>query len=160
MAALGLLPLAPLSLLLGALVRSADRRRPELLERLGPHARKRFGIAVSNAPLAFVIEPQAGRCTALRRLPADVDVTIGGSLGDLLELVDGELDADALFFSRRLSLVGDVEAALALRNALDDARLDMAAEAAALSPVLRSQLGWGVRRAIDGVRAGRFVLWS
>ena len=39
-------------------------------------------------------------------------------------MAEGRLDGAALFFSRTLSIEGDMEATLALRNALDDARLD------------------------------------
>ena len=154
-AAVSALPVAPLTFLLSALVRSTASRRPELLERLGPHGRKRFGISVADAPLAFLLEPQARRCIAARRLPVAVDVHIGGPLADLIELVDGDLDGDALFFSRRLTLAGDVEAALALRNALDDARLDLAAEAAAIAPVFPKVVERGLRIGFDLIRRGR-----
>ena len=39
---------------------------------------------------------------------------------NLLDLIDGSLDGDALFFSRKLRVTGDTEAIVALRNALDD----------------------------------------
>ena len=45
---------------------------------------------------------------------------IAGSFLDLFELIDGSLDGDALFFSRKLLVTGDTEAVVALRNALDD----------------------------------------
>ena len=45
-------------------------------------------------------------------------------LSGLIGMAEGRLDGDALFFSRTLSIEGDMEATLALRNALDDARLD------------------------------------
>ena len=47
-------------------------------------------------------------------------------------LVDGSYDGDALFFSRDLVVEGDVEAVLALRNAIDDAGIDLVADTAAL----------------------------
>jgi len=45
---------------------------------------------------------------------------IAGSFLDLFDLIDGSLDGDALFFSRKLRVTGDTEAVVALRNALDD----------------------------------------
>ena len=39
---------------------------------------------------------------------------------NLFDLIDGSLDGDALFFSRKLRVTGDTEAVVALRNALDD----------------------------------------
>ena len=55
-------------------------------------------------------------------------------------LVDGAFDGDALFFSRDLVIEGDTAAALALRNAIDDAELDLAHEAATLSGPLARPL--------------------
>jgi len=43
-----------------------------------------------------------------------------GKFFDLLDMIDGSLDGDALFFSRALQVSGDTEAVVALRNALDD----------------------------------------
>lgn len=38
----------------------------------------------------------------------------------LLDMIGGKQDGDALFFSRDLSVTGDVEAVVVLRNAIDD----------------------------------------
>src|SRR5450755_4167633 len=38
----------------------------------------------------------------------------------VLEMIDGSVDGDTLFFSRALRVTGDTEAVVALRNALDD----------------------------------------
>jgi len=59
--------------------------------------------------------------TAQRRheQPAHV-ATIAGTFFNLLDMIDGALDGDALFFSRDLKVSGDTEAVVALRNALDD----------------------------------------
>jgi len=46
--------------------------------------------------------------------------------------VHGTWDGDALFFSRDLMIEGDTSAALALRNAIDDAELDLSVEIAGL----------------------------
>jgi predicted lipid carrier protein YhbT len=48
-------------------------------------------------------------------------------------MVHGALDGDALFFSRDIVIEGDTEAVLALRNAVDDAEIDLAAEVAAIA---------------------------
>jgi predicted lipid carrier protein YhbT len=48
-------------------------------------------------------------------------------------MVDGAFDGDALFFSRSLQVEGDMEALLALRNAVDDACIDL--RRIALSPL-------------------------
>lgn len=43
----------------------------------------------------------------------------------LAQLAQGGGDGDALFFSRDITIEGDTEAVLALRNALDDSNLDI-----------------------------------
>ena len=42
--------------------------------------------------------------------------------------LEGKLDGDALFFSRDITVTGDMEAMLALRNALDDCNVDLPAD--------------------------------
>lgn len=125
------LPLAPLQPLLALLVQRIRQHHPEIFERLGSHAEKRFGIDPSDLPLAFVLEPAplAPRLVAVRSLPADLDVRICGSFACLIGLIDGDFDGDALFFSRDVVIEGDIEAVLALRNAIDDAQIDMLGEA-------------------------------
>jgi predicted lipid carrier protein YhbT len=48
------------------------------------------------------------------------EAAIAGTFFNLLDMIDGKLDGDALFFSRDLRISGDTEAVVALRNALDD----------------------------------------
>ncbi|MCH8036113.1 MAG: SCP2 sterol-binding domain-containing protein [Proteobacteria bacterium] len=61
--------------------------------------------------------------------------TIRGSLLSLIDLLEGRVDGDALFFSRDLVIEGDTEAVLTLRNAIDGAGIDLVEIAAsALGP--------------------------
>ncbi len=124
------LPLKPLQVALDVLLRSVLARHPQMFERLGAHAGKSFGIAPTDLPFAFVIAPRPPRPTiaVVRTLPDRVAVRIAGPMIGLLGLVDGSYDGDALFFSRDLVVEGDVEAILALRNAVDDAGIDLVGE--------------------------------
>jgi predicted lipid carrier protein YhbT len=127
------LPLAPLRPLLAAVLRRVLRRHPGIFERLGPYAGKRYGLAPTDLPFAFVLDtaPRAPMVTAVRSLPK-VDATITGPLRALIGMADGAYDGDALFFSRTIVIEGDIEAVLALRNAIDDAGVNVVREAAAL----------------------------
>ncbi|RMF14537.1 MAG: hypothetical protein D6757_06105, partial [Alphaproteobacteria bacterium] len=58
------------------------------------------------------------------KLAADARVT--GPLTALLNVATGAVDGDALFFSRDLMIEGDTALVVALRNAFDDAHLDLA----------------------------------
>ena len=124
--AIALLPLAPLQPALALMLARIGRAHPDLYDRLGEHADKRFGIDPTDLPFAFVLEPKPRRplARAVRTLPAGLDASIHGPLAGLIGMAEGRLDGDALFFSRILWVEGDVAAALALRNAVDDARID------------------------------------
>lgn len=128
-----LLPLLPLQLMLDASVREIRTRHPRIFDRLGPYACKRFGLDPTDLPLAFVLEPRRlnPRIRVFRTLPAGVDATIAAPLAALTGMVDGSLDGDALFFSRDIQIDGDMEAVVALRNAIDDSRIDIMAESVA-----------------------------
>jgi predicted lipid carrier protein YhbT len=121
-----LLTPVPLALLQPILMRIATHvahSRPELFNRLGPHAGKRFLIDPIDLPFVMVLtpEPELPRMTAHRRYERpEHDAAIAGTFFNLLDMIDGSLDGDALFFSRDLQVSGDTEAVVALRNALDD----------------------------------------
>jgi predicted lipid carrier protein YhbT len=121
-----LLAPVPLALLQPIFTRIASHvahSRPELFNRLGPHAGKRFLIDPTDLPFVLVLTPLPDQplLTAHRRHERVThDATIAGSFFNLLDMIDGSLDGDALFFSRDLKVSGDTEAVVALRNALDD----------------------------------------
>ena len=128
------LPLAPLQLPLALALRSVVARHPHIFERLDVHAYKRFGLQPTDLPFGLVLapHPKMPSLIAVRSLPAGLPIRIAGPLLGLIGLIDGSYDGDALFFSRDLLIEGDVEAVLALRNAIDDAGVDLVADTAAL----------------------------
>ena len=142
-----LLPLEPLSLVLTHLVRRIATRHPGLPRRLEHHARQRFMLDLTDLPFVLLLEPGPGRprITAHRRtrLPPH-DCRIAGAVAAFMEMLHGGMDGDALFFSRDLVIAGDTAAVLALRNAIDDAELDLADEVAGLggpvAPLIRGLL--------------------
>ncbi len=133
--ALRVLPLLPISASLTAFSRRITKRSPGLFRRLGEYDRKRFILDPTDLPILLRLDANGGIpiTTAHRKDPGDGDAKIAGSLAALLGLVHGAYDGDALFFSRDLVIEGDTAAALALRNAIDDAELDLAEEIAAFS---------------------------
>lgn len=133
-------------------------RHPALLDRLGPHGGKRFVFIPSDLPFRFEIVPAERRLSVRRRGPVrQADVRISGPIFMLLALLEGRLDGDAVFFSRALSIEGDTEAILALRNAMDDSDLDLptdlAAHAGPFGPMVRIGCG-AIRRRVLGPEAG------
>jgi len=120
---LGPLPLFTIQPLLHRIVKNVIRRRPEMFRRLDRHKHKLYLIDPLNLPFALLLRPDPGSpdLKAVRRdkLPYH-DARIAGTFLTLLDMVDGRLDGDALFFSRELIVEGDTEAVVVLRNALDD----------------------------------------
>ena len=120
------LPLALLQKLVDAVFQRALQQHPGVFDRLGEEARKSFSFAPSDLGLAFVIHPAQRRIKTFRRADAPrCDASVAGPMLTLLALLEGQIDGDAVFFSRSLTVTGDMEAMLALRNALDDCGFDL-----------------------------------
>lgn len=79
---------------------------------------RRVGIEVSDLELRFVVEVHERTLVVLDPV-AIPEALVRGTLTDLLQLASRHEDADTLFFQRRLTLTGDVELGLTLRNLLD-----------------------------------------
>lgn len=144
-------PLGPLSLSLTACSRRIAKRHPGLFRRLGEHSRTRFVLDPTDLPVVLCLDPNDGRPTVrVTRRKCEGAARISGPLAALLGLVHGAYDGDALFFSRDLVIEGDTAAALALRNAVDDAELDISQEIAVMSGpfsgVLLRAVGFAERR--------------
>lgn len=135
------LPLFPLQPALGACLHEIRRRHPQIFDRLGSYAMKVYWLDPTDLPFSFVLQPSPSdpRVFAARSIPQHVDVRIAGPFAALIGLVDGSCDGDALFFSRDIQVEGDMEAAVALRNAIDDSGINIVAESVAwlgpLSPL-------------------------
>lgn len=140
------LPLTPVSILLSRLMRGMAARHPAILRRLGPYADARILLDVTDMPALLLMQPSRQRITAHRRTRApEAEAVIRGRLSGFLAMLHGSEDGDALFFSGQLEISGDTSTVLALRNALDDAELDLtdelAAEAGPAGPALRRLSG-------------------
>jgi len=129
-------PPAPLFLLQPVLRRIVQRiaeNNPDMFGRLGPHYRAVFVIDPVNLPFVMLLRPDPDDLMLVARRRNEIpeyDARISGSFLDLLMLVDGDLDGDALFFSRNLTITGNTEAVVCLRNALDDIDDSIAEEVA------------------------------
>lgn len=76
-----------------------------------------------NLPFVLILEPDPENLHISARRRTDFlayDARIAASFLTLLDMIDGNLDGDALFFSRELIVEGDTEAVVCLRNAMDD----------------------------------------
>lgn len=117
------LPLSPLQFVLNQMVKGIARRRPELFERLGPHIDSTYLIDVRELPFVLRLKPNPrtpGLTAHRRNEPIASDAAISGTFVDLLNVLDGRGDSDALFFSGKIKISGNTEAAVCLRYAIDD----------------------------------------
>lgn len=116
-------PLPVIDVILSRLVKKIAAQRPEIFGRLEGHHHKWFQIDATNLPFLLCLRPDP-LCPELkscrRRFPPSAESRISGSFLTLLGMIDGRYDGDALFFTRDLSVQGDTEAVVCLRNALDD----------------------------------------
>lgn len=81
-------------------------------------ANRGLRIVVRDARLQFDFSYASGRFVA-RSAGQVSDLTISASAHDFLRLAQRQEDPDTLFFSRRLSMQGDTELGLVVKNALD-----------------------------------------
>ena len=114
---LGRLPRYPGSLLFAAGLSSV----------LGPHLPggvraamegRSISIVVNDAGVRFDVIWRGSRFVAMAA-PARPDLSIGASARDFLLLAQRREDPDTLFFSRRLTMEGDTELGLLVKNTLD-----------------------------------------
>ena len=163
--ALRVLPLAPLSISMTAYARTVARHHPGLFRRLGDYSHTTFVLDPTDLPFVIILDPDGGvpRVT-LTRGRGEGAARIAGPLAALLGLVHGAFDGDALFFSRDLVIEGDTSAALALRNAIDDAELDLSQEISGLCGPLAGPLQRGFaflerRSGVSLTRAAEGAAW-
>jgi len=146
------LPPALLQPFLDAAMAIFSRRHPGLFARLEGLAGSTFRINPVDLPFDFLLRP--GPSPSLLAVSKETGAdrptaAIHGPLLTLIQLLEGKLDGDALFFSRDLIVEGDTEAVVTLRNAVDGAGIDLLKD---LLWVL-GPLAPPVRLALGGARA-------
>lgn len=152
--------LAPLQFVLDRIVRGFARRQPSVFDRLGRHCASSYLIDPVNLPIVLLLKPQPLAPTlraAWRSSGETGDCRIAGSFATLLALIDGRRDGDALFFSRDLTVEGDIDAVVTLRNALDDLDVSPVQDIVNSAGLLRKPLAAVIEllRALDRQEAGR-----
>ena len=110
-------------------------RHPHVFARMGDKAQSVVLIDPVDMPLVITLKPDPHRPVArflARTRPVRHDAAVRASFLTLLRTIDARADGDALFFSRALTVTGDVEAVVRLRNAIDDVEGSLAQDIAAL----------------------------
>ncbi len=138
-APLHLVPISAVERLTQLVFRKVIAEHPDLFVRLGTYREKRFAFRPTDLPVAFVVDPSRPSLSVVRKTDdCAADCTVEATIIHLLALLEGRCDADALFFAREITVTGDMEAMLALRNALDDSLIDLPTEIGKLGGPFRS----------------------
>lgn len=138
------LPAYPGSMLLvSALNLGLARQLPEDVRQF--LLNKKLRIHVRDARLTFDFAWTGRRFSACPRQQA-TDLILSASAHDFLRLAQRQEDPDTLFFSRRMSIEGDTELGLVVKNALDALEL----------PVLDLQQ-WAPHQMLARIRQWRSV---
>src|SRR5674476_803448 len=111
------LPAYPGSLLFvtGLNLALAKKLAPDVTQMLNG---KKLRLRVTDAQWAFDFEWASGRFSTCDNKGA-ADLTISASAYDFVLLARRQEDPDTLFFSRRLSMEGDTELGLLVKNTID-----------------------------------------
>jgi predicted lipid carrier protein YhbT len=133
-AVLDAIPACALQRAIGALMRRMHTVHPRLfknLERLDAAVVRiepsdiahRFSLAFGNGKVSLgVVDFEGIAC----------DACIKGNLDALLNMLEGRIDGDKLFFSRDIEITGNTEVVVALRNTLDREEIDLLDDIASL----------------------------
>jgi len=130
LAGIALRPLPPglLQPILNAVMTVFARRHPGMFDRLAGLGDATFLIDPIDLSFGFLLQPSPPPgLVAIDKdsLEEEPTATVRGPLLTLIQLLEGKLDGDALFFSRDLVVEGDTEAVVTLRNAIDGAGIDV-----------------------------------
>jgi len=114
--------------ILDTVVKRIHRRHPALFERLSDFDSPIFVIDPVDLPWYIVMHTDEQHPKMFLTKSTEglaYTAAMRGAVSVFIDLLEGTRDGDALFFSRELVIDGDTEAVVALRNALDDAEIDI-----------------------------------
>jgi O2-independent ubiquinone biosynthesis accessory factor UbiT len=107
---------------LNALTKRVLKKHPKIIERLSEQEPAKLIISPLDFPCAFLFDLNAPdiKISILKKTDqVEYDAKVQGSYVDLLDMLEGRIDGDALFFSRKLSIDGSTEMVVALRNIME-----------------------------------------
>lgn len=162
-AALSRVPGPALAAMVALLTRRMRQRHPTLVKDFGQLDPAVVHIAPTDVRHRFALTFGDGRM-AVSVVPAGAtarpDATIRASLESLLDMLEGRIDGDAIFFTRGIEITGSTAVIVAVRNTLDREEIRLKDDIAALfgpleQPARRSArlVESGLGRARAGIAA-------
>ncbi len=114
------------------LLRGMERAHPKLFQNLARLKPSIIYVEPTDLPHRFELKYGGDEKPTVRVLEKSgqgaADAYIKGNLDILLNLLEGRIDGDALFFTRGLVITGDTAAIVGLRNTLDREEIDLFAD--------------------------------
>ncbi len=127
------MPPAALERALAVVLRRMKSRRPRLFRNLAALKPAVVHVEPSDLPHRFVLTIGGGEARLDLLDPAAATAKpaalIRGALGALINMLEGRIDGDTLFFSRDLLISGDTAVIVALRNTLDREAINLTDDA-------------------------------
>ncbi len=126
---LNTLPLSLIQMFLRYCMKTMVENHRDLFTRLNSEEDSLdFIIQVKDLPFDFYMKTNLENPILLaidKENNIEADAYIKSSLQDLLLMLEGKLDGDAAFFSKKLNIEGKTEHVVALRNALDSVEINV-----------------------------------
>jgi predicted lipid carrier protein YhbT len=139
-AAMRLFSASTLERMIGGLMRRMRRRHPKLFSNLERLDAATVRIEPSDVPHHFLLAFGGGEASLAVVDSSDVpcNACIKGKIEALIDMLEGRIDGDKLFFSRDIEITGDTAVIVALRNTLDREEIDLLDDmTSALGPFAR-----------------------
>ena len=129
--------------ILNKIAKNLQRRHPGLIEKLSTYAAQSILINPLDLPYTILLQINEHNIELIFCKPGTrptYTAQISGAYLDLLELLNGNLDGDALFFSRKLTIDGTTEVVVAVRNILENEEIDPFEEILSQTGIFRQPL--------------------
>ncbi len=113
---------------LDLMISTLARRHPDAFERMAELGEAELLIDPADLPAAFLLHVGAHPSLKICDRATKANARVRGVFASLLNLFEGRIDGDSLFFSRDLTIEGETELVVGLRNALDGEDFDLATD--------------------------------
>lgn len=151
-----ILPQRMLARVVAVVMRGVERSHPKLVANLATLPQATVLISPTDLPYRFslTLGQTPVSLSIVDRGSGAANAEIRGDVGTLLDLLEGRIDSDSLFFRRDLVVSGDTAVVVGLRNVLDREELSVARELGALCGPFRRPARAAAQfadRALDGL---------
>jgi predicted lipid carrier protein YhbT len=156
--AISILPSHLVNNAIAIILNNINRSHPNLMRRLSALNGKTLLFIPTDTAYNFLAHMQNDRfCLQYisRNKITETSVRVTGRIIDLFKIVQGQCDADALFFSREIEIEGDVEAIVILRNAIESENINIFTETNNIVDIL-NKLVPGLSKTVGGALRDRF----